>query len=519
MKRSDYSRIVVAQRSLSEPGRTRTVVVVGLAAAYVGFYTFAFLTGGAPPVCIFLNFPLILLAGATLGLPGAVVAATVSGILIGPLLNSFIAIGHLSLPIGSTSRLLSFEFFGLFTGGVFALLHYQAGVVSETTRRFMHAQKMEAVGQLAAGIAHDFNNVLTVVVGFAEVALSSVDSEHPAHRSLSQVLDAAHRGASLSHQLLAFSRRQILQPSTLNLNDVIRDLKSMLDRIAGDAIAVSSSLDSSLYPIDIDLSQLEQVIMNLAVNAHDAITGPGEIVLATRNVELTKNHPHFRPEISPGRYVQLSVTDTGSGMSPDVASHVFEPFFTSKSHGTGLGLSTIYGIVKQSRGYVYVHTQEGAGTTFNLFFPAADTEASVAAPAAGPPVDALGGDQTLLVVEDEEEIATLMESVLTTHGYTVDAQPDAELALKSYDDCETTLDLLVTDIDLPGLDGIQLSRRLSSGRPNLRTLFVTGYGPQYDPPPIESDGRSAILQKPYGSKDLLLAVRSLLAPLVRPDCS
>lgn len=511
MKKATYTFFSIGHHALSEPGRARTAIVIATACAYVVLYGFAFLKGGIPPVYILFNFIFILVAAATLQIPGALVAATLSGILLGPFVTSFVTVGSYTFETSWIFRLVGFELFGLFAGGVLALLRHQAEVVRETTARFMQAQKMESVGQLAGGIAHDFNNVLTVVVGFAEFALSAIDPSSPAHASLTQVLKAAEKGASLSNQLLAFSRRQILHPSVLSLNDVIRDLASMLDRIAGENIATTSSLDPALAPIKIDHSQLEQVIMNLAVNARDAISGAGEIVLTTRNVELTAAHPLFKPEILPGRYVQLSVRDSGSGMSEEVASRVFEPFFTSKPNGTGLGLSTVYGIVKQSKGYIYVRTKEGGGTTFDLFFPAVDLPPAEVKVAAGPGVKEVSGKEQILLVEDDEEIAHLMASTLAARGYTVHAAHSAERALESVTEGSFTPDILVADIVLPGLDGIQLARQLGARLPNLKVLFATGYGREYDPTPIESDGRTAIIQKPYGPNELLSAVKHLLA--------
>jgi len=502
--------LTVAQRTLSEPGRYRTPVAIGTACAYLLFYTTAFLTGGLPPVYIALNFFFILLAAVAFALPGALVAATASAILLGPLITNFIDIGRFNFQLGWIARSLGFELFGLFSGLVSVLLRYQASLIRDTTEQSMRAQKMEAVGQLAAGIAHDFNNVLTVVVGFTEVALSTLDLNHSAHRSLTHVLKAAQKGASLSHQLLAFSRRQILQPSVLNLNDVIQDLRAMLERLAGVNITVSATLDPQLAPIEIDRSQLEQIIMNLAVNACDAISGAGNILLATQNLEVMEQHPDFPPEILPGGYVQLSVMDTGKGMSEQVAARVFEPFYTSKPQGSGLGLATVYGIVKQSRGYIYVHSQEGSGTTFDLFFPQKNLAPSLSPQLATPADGDIAGKETALLVEHQEELANLMESTLSAHGYTVRTERTAEMALKSYADGEVKPDLLITDITLPGLDGIQLSQRLSAQLPNLKTLFVTGSGRDYEPPPIQSNGRSAVLRKPYGSNDLLRAAKALL---------
>ena len=502
-------QVRIDQSPISAPGLSHALLSILTACGYLALYAFTLLHGHLFPGYLMLNFLFILIAAATFALPGALVAATLSGILLGPLVPFSLTVAGSTLQVGWPIRFAGFEIFGLLSGGVSALIRRQAELVRDTTTRFMRAQKMEAVGQLAAGIAHDFNNVLTVVVGFTEFAGEKLEPDHPAAAALGEVLKAARKGASLSHQLLAFSRRQILNPSVLDLNEVIRDLKAMLDEIAGRSILTSTSLDPAPALVKIDHSQLEQVVMNLVINARDAIPRAGEIRISTRNVELGRSHPHFHPEMAPGSYVLLTVTDTGSGMSPEVAAKAFEPFFTSKPNGTGLGLSTVYGIVKQSKGYIYLHTHEGRGTAFNLFFPAVSAPTESVAPRRAQIAD-LAGHETVLFVEDEPEISLLMQSALAARGYAVFTHPTAELALAACSDPRFVPDILVTDILLPDMDGVELSRKLNLRYPTLKTLFITGSARHYDPDPIESHPHTALLRKPYGPNELLLAVRSLL---------
>lgn len=497
---------------LFRKGWRRATIICAVICGYVVFVVVGLLRGAVSPLAFDVNFFLIVASAATLRVPGSLAAATVSALLAGPLLPYFVKIQDFPPDQSWVSRFIFFELFGLFAGLVSELWRRQARNLQSTTDKLVRAEKMGTVGRLASGIAHDFNNILTVITGFAEVTASRLESPTAARESIEKILDAAQRGASLSHQILAYSRRQILSPSIVDLNQVIHDLKGILERVAGEQISVAVSLDGALCRTKIDYSQLEQVIMNLSVNARDAIEGPGTITFCTRNVNLTQRHREFRAEIAPGSYVLLTVADTGAGMSQETARRVFEPFFTTKLRGTGLGLSTVYGIVKQSKGYIYAESEIGKGTTFKIFLPVAVGSPGMrrSKPLLSSSGAARRGRERILFVEDDEEVRLLMKDALVLHGYVVRTAPDAQGALELFRRSDYKPELLITDIVLPDRDGFELSRQLTALRPGLKSIFVTGYGREHDPDPIECEVPPVILEKPFGVKELLATVKKVL---------
>jgi two-component system cell cycle sensor histidine kinase/response regulator CckA len=376
-----------------------------------------------------------------------------------------------------------------------------------------HAQKMEAVGRLAGGIAHDFNNLLMVVLGSSEHVLEQLAPNDPLRQTMEEIKRAGERATSLTRQLVAFSRQQRLNKRSVDLNQVVRGIGEMLRRLIGEDIELTTKLDPELGRVRADAGQLEQVIMNLAVNARDAMPIGGALLIETANVVLGESHPD--PDgaaVGPGRYVVLSVSDTGTGMDEETRAQAFEPFFTTKEpgKGTGLGLATVYGIVKQSDGSVWVDSALGHGTTFRIQLPLLEDEADAPRPVADE-VDGHAGPETILIVEDEEAVRGLVRRVLQAAGYDVIAAASGAEALELCRSTERRIDLVLTDIVLPGMDGFEVARRLLALHPAARTLFMSGYSDRRIPAPSELDKDVGLLEKPFDSETLMTSVRQALA--------
>ncbi|HEX3273263.1 MAG TPA: ATP-binding protein [Gemmatimonadales bacterium] len=376
------------------------------------------------------------------------------------------------------------------------------------------AQKMEAVGQLAGGIAHDFNNLLTAILGSTELLLANTVPDDPRREDVQEIGRAAHRASALVRQLLAFSRKQVMQPRQVNLNSIVREMGGMLRRLVGERIALRLDLDPALGDITADPGQVEQVIANLGVNARDAMPDGGMLTIATANVSragVTAAGEEGIPADS--ALVALTVRDTGTGMDEHVLAHLFEPFFTTKElgRGTGLGLATVYGIVRQSGGQIQVASRPGEGSRFTVYFPRLESAPRSGAVASEPPLPVPGGHETVLVAEDEEAVRHLVCRVLRAKGYRVLDAANAEAALALAATTADPIDLLVTDMVMPGLGGTELAAQLLTRRPGLRVLFMTGYAPEA----IESGGQLAdaggLLEKPFSAEDLARKVREVLA--------
>jgi two-component system, cell cycle sensor histidine kinase and response regulator CckA len=338
-----------------------------------------------------------------------------------------------------------------------------------------HAQRMELVGALAGGVAHDFNNLLTVITGYSALALAKpMDSELT--EEISQIKEAAGKAAGLTRQLLAFSRRQVLQPRNISLNKVIAPLEKLLHRTLGANIELLTSLDRDLGTVHADPAQIEQVVINLAVNARDAMPGGGKLLFETKNLDLSAPYTERGFEIPAGRYVMLAVTDTGTGIAPEHLGRIFEPFFTTKQpgHGTGLGLSTVYGIVRQSEGHVWVYSDVGVGSTFKICLPRVDSPAEVVKPLNLDP-ESLRGTETVLVVDDDVRVCELTAKVLSQYGYHVIAAHSSEDALRRAREFSDEIHLLVTDVVMAKGSGLELARRLKATRPGLVVLYMSGY--------------------------------------------
>jgi two-component system, cell cycle sensor histidine kinase and response regulator CckA len=377
--------------------------------------------------------------------------------------------------------------------------------------QFRQAQKMEAVGRLAGGVAHDFNNMLGVIIGYSDLIEESLDAENTVRKQVEQVNKAAHRAAALTKQLLAFSRQQILQPSVLNLNAVVNNLNKMLLHVIGEDISLSLIPGAPLGSVKADLGQIEQVLMNLVINARDAMPTGGKIIIETANAELDETYNKTHPPVQPGGYVMLSVSDTGCGMDPKTMSRIFEPFFTTKppGQGTGLGLSMVYGVIKQSGGYIWVYSEAGKGTTFKMYFPRVEEPAeSLVKPRISTTL--AKGEETILLVEDDDALRHLTQGLLRNQGYTVLEAKDGHEAMTLSQQHQGTIDLLLTDVIMPELSGTELALRLKEFRPGLKVLCMSGYTgtliAQQGIPNLEE----TLLQKPFTKISLLSHVRSAL---------
>ena len=384
-----------------------------------------------------------------------------------------------------------------------------------TEDRLRHAQKLEAIGRLAGGVAHDFNNLLTGILGYSELLLDSVGRDDPKHEGLREIKKAADRAASLTQQLLAFSRRQILQPKVLALNAVATDLERMLRRLIGEHIELVIASDKPLGVVRADAGQVGQVIMNLALNARDAMFHGGTLTIDTRNVEV-EDAPAGGEGLPPGRYVMLEVRDTGVGMDQETQSHIFEPFFTTKGKGlgTGLGLATIYGIVEQSGALIRFSSGLGRGTSFRIFFPRVEEPASSTERSKRPPEAALAeiprGSEVILVVEDEDVVRRLACSFLENRGYKVLEARHGSEGLALCKKREEPIDLLLSDIVMPEMGGGELAEKASPLHPKMKVLFMSGYTDDtLIREGIKTRG-TPFLQKPFTLQELARQVREVL---------
>jgi PAS domain S-box-containing protein len=379
-------------------------------------------------------------------------------------------------------------------------------------QQLVQAQKMEAVGRLAGGIAHDFNNLLTVITSYSDLLLEDLARDDPRRDDVEQVRKAAEGAAALTRQLLAFSRQQVLQPRVVSLNVVVSDLRKMLQRVIGEDVNFATVLASDLAAVKADVGQLEQVLMNLAVNARDAMPVGGKLTIETTNVELDTDYTRMHHASAAGHFVMLAVTDTGTGMDEATQAKIFEPFFTTKGQGkgTGLGLATVYGIVKQSGGFIWVYSEVGHGTSFKIYLPrvaeAADT-LRAGAPAA-PAVPR--GSETVLVVEDAPAVRAVARHVLERQGYTVLEAAGGDAALQLAAAHAGPIHLLLTDVVMPGLSGRQVAEKLAIRRPEMRVLYASGYTDDSIVRHGILEEGIAYLQKPFTPESLARKVRAVL---------
>ena len=381
----------------------------------------------------------------------------------------------------------------------------------QSEAQLRQAQKIEAVGRLAAGVAHDFNNILTAIAGHSELLLRQLGVDDPRRRNAEQIEKAAYMAAALTRQLLTFSRKQAIEPRVLNLNTVVLEIEKMLRRLIGADIEFCTVLDPTAGHINADPGQIEQVIMNLAVNARDAMTTGGKLTVTTANTTLDESHLKNFPDLTAGDYVMLAIADTGSGMSEEVKAHLFEPFFTTKplGKGTGLGLATCFGIVKQNSGHIDVHSELGRGTTFKICFP--QVPSALEPPRARtPPKEAAGGSETVLLVEDEPVVRELAVATLREKGYTVVEAVNGAEGLRMARQHSGKIDLVLTDVVMPVMGGKEMADALRTSHPDTKILFTSGYSQ-------DAMGHHGVLrpgvvflQKPYITATLARKVREVL---------
>ncbi|MBN1808051.1 MAG: PAS domain S-box protein [Planctomycetes bacterium] len=391
-----------------------------------------------------------------------------------------------------------------------------SGVLRDVTEQksleeqFRQAQKMEAIGRLAGGVAHDFNNLLTVILGYSEILLRDSGQPDITRRRVDGIRQSAERASSLVRQLLAFSRKQVLKPRIINLNAVISELEKMLQRLIGEHIELSTVKAPQLPQVKADPAQVEQVIMNLVVNSRDAMPDGGKLTIRTEAVDLDADYAAAHAGVNPGTHVMLAVSDTGHGMDSDTVGKIFEPFYTTKEvgQGTGLGLSTVHGIVTQSGGHIWVYSEPGRGTTFKIYFPSVDLAAD-AAVKTPPPAETAAGTETILVVEDESNVRELIQAVLCERGYSVltAASPQEALALAEH---TVRIDLLLTDVIMPGMNGLLLFTRFREMHPEAATIFMSGYTDEMLVHRDEIPPEAVFLEKPFTPTSLARRVREVL---------
>jgi len=374
------------------------------------------------------------------------------------------------------------------------------------------AQKMESVGRLAGGVAHDFNNMLGVILGHAELAMEDLDQDQPIFNDLQQIRQAAERSTGITRQLLAFARKQIVSPKVIDLNETLAGMLKMLLRLIGEDIDLAWLPGKRLWPIKIDPSQIDQIMVNLCVNARDAIVDVGKITIETGNCTLNEEYCSAHASFVTGQYVKIDISDNGSGMDKETVSHIFEPFFTTKgvNEGTGLGLATVYGIVKQNNGFVNVYSEQGRGTTFSIYLPRyADKTNTGESESTEEP--AIRGSETILLVEDEPTILNMTTTMLQRLGYTVLAVGTPSEAIRLAGEHSGEIDLVLTDVIMPEMNGRMLTENLMVNRPGLKCLFMSGYTANVISHHGVLDDGVNFIQKPFAKSELAAKIRSALS--------
>jgi|GEM_PF-946905 len=380
----------------------------------------------------------------------------------------------------------------------------------ELEQQLLQAQKMEGIGRLAGGIAHDFNNLLTSIIGYAEMAQMKISPKEPCYNYMNQILTACEQAKNLIEKILTFSRKVLTQPKVFNLNTLIENFKGIIERILGEDIELVFILEEKLGNIKADPHQIEQIIMNLVVNSRDAMPKGGKLIIETKNVEFARDHIKQYPSLNPGNYVLLSISDTGCGIDEKILPHIFEPFFTTKKkgEGTGLGLSIVFGIVKESGGHIEVYSKVGKGTTIKIYFPRVEEEAEEITPLKLSKLSP--GKETILIIEDEESVRELVVKILSQHGYKTLSAKNKEEAFHIWKKCSEKIDLVLTDIVMPGANGWDLAKKLTKLKPKLKVLYMTGYAEDIISNYMALNRNIPFLRKPFTPGELLKKIREVL---------
>lgn len=398
--------------------------------------------------------------------------------------------------------------------GLFATVFDDITESRRLSEQLENMQRLESIGRLAGGIAHDFNNMLSVILGNLEMVLEDTPESDRRYHDLIEIRKAAQRSADLTRQMLAFARRQTVTPRAIDLNSTLQRMVGMMQRLLGEDISIAWRPAPELWPLKIDPSQIDQIIANLCVNARDAIKGVGNLTVQTSNIQVTEHYCKKHSETLPGEYVTMEVSDSGCGMTRNVLRHIFEPFFTTKhmGRGSGLGLATVYGIVKQNRGFINVYSEPGHGTTFKIGFPRhlGDAEQAQPVTSANTIEYARSADETILLVEDETSILSMIQAMLEKLGYRVLTASAPHAAIQTALEHKGKFNLLLSDIIMPDMDGLELARRLKSEFPDLRCLFMSGYTAEIIISLGSDETQADFIQKPFSVQDLSQKVREIL---------
>jgi CheY-like chemotaxis protein len=383
-------------------------------------------------------------------------------------------------------------------------------------KQLLQAQKMEAVGRLAGGLAHDYNNMISVIIGYTEMALEKIGGDDPLYADLTEIMDAAKRSKELTRQLLAFARRQSIAPKVLIINDIVQGMINMLLPIIGEDIELVWLPGNKIWPIQIDPSQIDQILANLCVNARDAISGVGKIIIETANTELDETYCSLHQGFVPGEFVKLTVSDNGEGMDKSILNKIFEPFFSTKAigRGTGLGLATVYGIVKQNKGFINVYSEPGHGSTFRIYLPRI-TGVSTATVPKPPSAPLKGNNETVLVVEDNAAILKLTRRMLQKLGYRVLTADSPPKAIDLAQDHPEPIDLLLTDVIMPESNGRDLAHRIAGICPGIKVLYMSGYTSNVIVNRGVLDEDVVLLQKPFSKNELAAKIKDALTATIK----
>ena len=383
--------------------------------------------------------------------------------------------------------------------------------------QLLQSQKMEAIGRLAGGVAHDFNNLLTVIQGYGDMALSKIDEDNPLYKNLKQIQDSGKKAEALTNQLLTFSRKQVIQPEDINLNTLIDDLHEMLHRIIGEDVALNIQCTAELPFVRADANQLEQVLMNLSVNARDAMPDGGTLTIETDNITVDKHLPMDRFYLKEGSYLVLAVSDTGTGIEKDMLQYIYEPFFTTKEKGkgTGLGLATVYAIIKQNGGHINVYSERDEGTVFKIYLPVIETQRVTVKPSEEVSAQAIQGTETLLIVEDEESVLDYISESLAEYGYKIMGAIDPVEAINIYRNRKSRIDMVISDVIMPQMSGPEMVRKLRVDEPDLKILFMSGYTESMIGKHGVLDQELHYIQKPFGQNEIAQKIRETLDQRVK----